>query len=418
MNKSTIGKLLFTLLILIISFSLITPLDDRELGEYALSQVSSDANASNHSGHETFIEVIENIRNQLPEEQPIDYGELRAYGKRNQLDYAAYFKPPQGVLGTVGSRIFPFWIKPGIRSSHVKDRDKRNDLVLRALLRNSQAAIKRGLDLRGGIAFTMEIADSNGSEVEDSASGATPMDKVIEIMSERLNAFGVAETMVRKKGDNAIEIQIPDRTTKQDPGIIEELQKPAKLEFRIVNVNSQAPIAIQEGEEWTDEEGIPYVAMIRSDAVANERPIWVRRLWSADGEIIEEAYPRQDQMGGWEVGLDFTSEGGKIFADLTGDIADSNDPTSGALGRLAIVLDGQLESAPTVKQRIDGGSAVINGNFSYREAKMLSDILNNPLKVSLTIGEKYEISPTLAAGALSSSLNACLLGQCSSLLLW
>ena len=123
----------------------------------------------------------------------------------------------------------------------MKDRDKRNDLVLRALLRNSQAAIKRGLDLRGGIAFTMEIADSNGSEVEDSASGATPMDKVIEIMSERLNAFGVAETMVRKKGDNAIEIQIPDRTTKQDPGIIEELQKPAKLEFRIVNVNSSGP---------------------------------------------------------------------------------------------------------------------------------------------------------------------------------
>ena len=40
---------------------------------------------------------------------------------------------------------------------------------------------------------------------------------------------------------------------------------------------------------------------------------------------------------------------------------------------------------------------------------MLSDILNNPLKVSLSIGEQYEVSPTLAAGALSS-LNACLLG--------
>ena len=76
-------------------------------------------------------------------------------------------------------------------------------------------------------------------------------------MSERLNAFGVAETMVRKKGDNAIEIQIPDRTTKQDPGIIEELQKPAKLEFRIVNVNSQAPIAIQEGEEFILPPSIP-----------------------------------------------------------------------------------------------------------------------------------------------------------------
>lgn len=410
MNKTTTWKLLFTFLIILISFSLVTPFEDQELGEYALSQVSSEANASNHAGHENFAQVIDNLRNQLTEDQSIDYGALRAYGKRNRLDYASFFTPPDGVLGTVGSRLFPFWIKPGIRSNHVKDRDKRNDLVLRTLLKNSQAAIKRGLDLRGGIAFTMEIADVNESEISSSPSDTTPMDKVIEIMSERLNAFGVAETLVRKKGDRAIEIQIPDRTTKQDPGMIEELQKPAKLEFRIVNVNVNAPVPLQEGEEWTDDDGIPYVAMLRSDAIANERPIWVRRLWSADGEIIEEAGPRQDQMGGWEVGLDFTSDGGKVFADLTGEIANSNDPTSGALGRLAIVLDGQLESAPTVKQRIDGGSAVINGNFSYREAKMLSDILNNPLKVSLNIGEKYEVSPTLAAGALSSSINACLLG--------
>ena len=150
---------------------------------------------------------------------------------------------------------------------------------------------------------------------------------------------------------------------------------------------------------------------IRDSAQPNERPIWVRRLWSADGEIISEAYPRQDQMGGWEVGLDFTTEGGKLFGDLTGQIAQMSDLTTGMPGRLAIVLDGKLESAPTVKERIGGGSAVITGNFSFREAKMLSDILNNPLKVSLSIGEQYEVSPTLAAGALSSSVNACLLGS-------
>ena len=37
---------------------------------------------------------------------------------------------------------------------------------------------------------------------------------------------------------------------------------------------------------------------------------------------------------------------------------------------MAIVLDGQLESAPSVRQKIDGGSAVIEGNFNQREAKM------------------------------------------------
>jgi SecD/SecF fusion protein len=410
MNRSNTWKLIFTALITAISITLILPFEDRELGEYALSQVTSDANASNHAGHENFSEVINNLRIQLPDDQPIDYSALRDYGKRNRLDYAAFFQPPTGILGTVGARLVPFLVKPGIRSFHIKDRDKRNDLVLRTLLKKSQAAIKRGLDLRGGIAFTMEASDLNISADLDQASGASPMDKVVEIMSERLNAFGVAETVVRKKGDRAIEVQIPDLTTKQDPGIINELQKPAKLEVRIVNTNSEAPVPVQEGEEWTDEEGIPYVALLRSDAQPNERPIWVRRLWSADGEIIAEAYPRQDQMGGWEVGLDFTPEGGNAFAELTGKIAEMTDLATGMPGRLAIVLDGQLESAPTVKERIGGGSAVITGNFSFREAKMLSDILNNPLKVSLTIGEQYEVSPTLAAGALSSSINACLLG--------
>jgi len=408
MNKTQVWKLLFVVLIIFISFGLISPFEDRELGEYAQSQATSEANSSNHIGYESFDEVIDTLRRQLPDDQSIDFRALRDFGTSNQLDYSAYFEAPQGVLGTVASRLAPVLVKPGIRASHIKDREKRNELVLRSLLRGSQAAIKRGLDLRGGIAFTMEVTDLNESDTS-LAGGASPMDKVVEIMSDRLNAFGVAETLVRKKGDNAIEIQIPDRTTKQDPGMVEDLQKPAKLEFRIVNVDSNAPPA-QTGEEWTDDEGIPYVAMLRSDAEPNERAIWVRRLWSADGEIIEKAYPRQDQMGGWEVGLDFTSEGAQIFADLTGQVAEMSDPVTGQPGRMAIVLDGQLESAPSVRQKIDGGSAVIEGNFNQREAKMLSDILNNPLKVSLKIGEKYEVSPTLASGALSSSLQACILG--------
>ena len=243
MNKNQVWKLFFVLLIIFISLGLISPFEDRELGEYALDQVTSDANGSNHVGYEAFDEVIETLRRQLPDEQPIDFRSLRDFGTTNQLDYSAYFKSPQGVFGTVASRLAPALVKPGIRANHIKDREKRNELVLRSLLRGSQAAIKKGLDLRGGIAFTMEVTDLNESETS-LAGGASPMDKVVEIMSDRLNAFGVAETLVRKKGDNAIEIQIPDRTTKQDPGMVEDLQKPAKLEFRIVNVDSTIRIHI------------------------------------------------------------------------------------------------------------------------------------------------------------------------------
>ena len=102
MNRSNTWKLFFTALLIAVSISLILPFEDRVLGDYALSQVTSDANASNHAGHEKFSEVIDNLRLQLPEDQPIDYASLRDYGKRNRLDYAAYFEAPSGIIGTVG----------------------------------------------------------------------------------------------------------------------------------------------------------------------------------------------------------------------------------------------------------------------------------------------------------------------------
>ena len=77
MNKNQVWKLFFVLLILLISFGLISPFEDRELGEYALSQVTSDANASNHVGYETFEEVIDTLRQQMPEGQNIDFGTSR-----------------------------------------------------------------------------------------------------------------------------------------------------------------------------------------------------------------------------------------------------------------------------------------------------------------------------------------------------
>ena len=108
MNKSTTWKLIFTALIVVISFTLIQPFEDQELGGYALSQVSSEANSSNHTGHENFAEVIDNLRNQLPEDQPIDYGALRSYGKRNRLDYAAFLVPRKAFLEQWVQEFFHF----------------------------------------------------------------------------------------------------------------------------------------------------------------------------------------------------------------------------------------------------------------------------------------------------------------------
>ena len=409
MPKNVFWKFLPTAFLVLVSLALITPFDDQDLGDYALSESTSDANATLYPNHLTFEKVLNEIKEGLGEDEKVDFKSLKDFATQNRLDYAEYYKPPTGVLGTVASRLLPFVVKPGIRASYEQDREKRNDIILRALLKNSQASIRKGLDLRGGVAFTLEIQPSeqeSNATTSDSNGDSSAMDKVVEIMSERLNAFGVAETIVRKKGETTIEVQIPDRTTKQNPEMIEELQRPARLAFHMVSVDTKAPVNPLEGDEWVNDDGTPFVALRNNARV--EEVAWVTRYPQADGDILDKAAPRQDQSGGWYVALDFTSEGGQEFGNLTGEIANSN--TAGSIGRLAVVLDGVLESAPTVKKRIDGGSAVIEGSFTRRESKMLSDILNNPLKVSLAIGEKYEVSPTLAEDAMDSSKKACLLG--------
>jgi SecD/SecF fusion protein len=106
-----------------------------------------------------------------------------------------------------------------------------------------------------------------------------------------------------------------------------------------------------------------------------------------------------------EVILEFTKEGRARFADVTRLIAEGGQ-RSGQLGRLAIVLDGKLYSAPTVREEINSDSAQITGSFTDREAINLANVLNNPLDVELVVKEQYEVGPTLAADAVISAKNA------------
>jgi SecD/SecF fusion protein len=106
--------------------------------------------------------------------------------------------------------------------------------------------------------------------------------------------------------------------------------------------------------------------------------------------------------------MDFTSEGRRQFAEVTGQIAASN--TNRTIGRLAIVLDGKLVSSPTVRERINSDSARITGSFTQREAFELANALNNPLAVELEVAEMYEVGPTLAKDARNASIRAGLYG--------
>ncbi len=108
------------------------------------------------------------------------------------------------------------------------------------------------------------------------------------------------------------------------------------------------------------------------------------------------------QTGDVQVGLEFDGEGGDLFADIT-------ERNIGQ--QVAIFLDGSIISAPRVDQRISGGQAVIHGNFTLDEAKLLTQRLNAgalPLPVELV--SQSTVGPTLGRVSLEKSLKAAMIG--------
>jgi SecD/SecF fusion protein len=224
---------------------------------------------------------------------------------------------------------------------------------------------------------------------------AEQLEDAISIMGERLDGSGVAEPIIRPRGENAIEIQMPGASTKENPEIIDIIKKPARLEFRTVHPSlepdrtptNQYPVGYEVLAEEIED---------RSNGEVYERRMFVKRIPEATGEIVEDAFASQTPTGGFQVNLVMTADGAKVFRTVTEKL----------LGQpLAIVLDGKLYSAPTV-QGVLSKNAQITGNYSQREAFDLANVLNNPLAVELRVDEMYEVGPSMAAGARDSSLNA------------
>jgi preprotein translocase subunit SecD len=84
------------------------------------------------------------------------------------------------------------------------------------------------------------------------------------------------------------------------------------------------------------------------------------------GDDINDSYVSRNEFGKYEIMIFFNEKGTAEFADLTG---------ANVGRRLAIVIDGQLYSAPVLRTKIDGGTAVITGSFSLEEARRVSAAL-------------------------------------------
>ncbi len=265
-----------------------------------------------------------------------------------------------------------------------------------------------GLDLKGGTHLLMEI------EVDKLTKDQTLKDalgQAIEVIRNRVDQFGVGETLIARQGDRYIVVQLPGISDSKAAKDL--IGKTALLEFRMVDSSEPSRKALQKIAElgstpFVEGKVKPEVAKLvpENDVLLPGREdtfYLVGKEIPLTGAHLRDARVRTGGDYGLPV-VDFKldDEGGKTFGALTGANIGKN---------LAIVLDSVVYSAPVIKSRIGGGSGFIEGNFKMDDARALAVVLRaGALPAPVKIIEERTVGPTLGEDSIRSGLRGCVAG--------
>jgi preprotein translocase subunit SecD len=229
--------------------------------------------------------------------------------------------------------------------------------------------------------------------------------QALQTIERRVNELGVAEPIVALHGTAADQILV------QLPGVTdvarakEIIRSTAMLELKIVE---SGPAASREellkahgGQIPADMEIVPGVSPDTEGGRAETVYYLVRRIAAVTGRDLRSARPTLDENNQPAVGFSLNREGSRKFGAVTG----------ANIGRqLAIILDGRVQSAPTIEGRItDEGR--IYGSFTSQEAADLSLVLRSgALPASLTYLEERTVGPTLGRDSIRAGVYASITG--------
>ena len=390
-SSGIVWKLVVTALVLAWAAASMFPIKDTPFEDYIQNRATSHQEEFTKKILPAAQARVDKAAKNNPEKSPTLYIALRDYANANDVDLAKYFAD--------------------INVSDIKVLKKKNDILLKELYRQSKGALKKGLDLQGGVSFTLEIDDKKIESDEFARKGQ--LDDVLTVMNNRINGLGVTEPTIRIMGGNSIEVQMPGVSLKDNPEAIEELSRPAKLEFRKVHrfkkpsSNKPSVSEIPAGYE------VLLMETERGGKIVEE-PFYVRIRPEASGNIIKKAMPAMEDTNRFSVSMEFTSDGSKVFERITRTILEE-DKQTGVKQPLAIVLDGRLMSAPNI-QSVISDRGQITGNFTRREAIELANALNNPLSVGLKRTSLNEVGPSLAETAKDKSFTAAAVGTALTVL--
>jgi preprotein translocase subunit SecD len=220
----------------------------------------------------------------------------------------------------------------------------------------------------------------------------------LETIRNRVDQFGVAEPSIQQQGENRILVQLPGV---QDPARAKALiGKTALLEFKMVDERTDPETALKTGPP----PGTEILYQRRVDKETREErkvPFLVQKRAAITGRDVSTARVSIDQNTSEPyVSVDFNAAGARAFSELT-------DANVGK--RLAIVLDGNVHSAPQIRERIPSGRAQITGGFTTDEATDLAIVLRaGALPAPVQVLEERTVGPSLGADSIRQGIVAIL----------
>lgn len=227
--------------------------------------------------------------------------------------------------------------------------------------------ISKGLDLVGGSSITFKAIPEEGADVNMDEA----VEKAINIMRKRLDGMNQNEATVSKVGSDSIRIEIPGVTNPEDA--VKTLGSTAKLVFQDSDGN-----VVVEGKDVKSAQAI--YGQLNQNSVGSE----------------------------WYVSLEFNEAARASFADATERMAAKK---ADGTNYIAIKLDEETISRPSVEQRIDDTNCVISGSFDEAGAKELATLISSgQLPVAFEEKELRSVGASLGSDALRSSLVAGLIG--------
>lgn len=300
----------------------------------------------------------------------------------------------------------------GSKGKKVSNKDRRNVWLLIlttalvvasvVLFTPPSQKINQGLDIQGGLSVVLTAHSNDGEPVT-----AEDMEKSRAIIENRVNALGASEAVVQIQGNDQILVQIPGLSDTEEA--LATIGRTGQLEFARLDSFTDETVRndIEMGNYGsegviTDEFGNQFPSG-ETQHLRIEPGTYTPIVTGA--EITNVNIGRESETSTYyAVDIALNSKGASAFAAATKELA----PTH---GKIVIILDNEVQSAPAVQSEIPDGRVQITGHYSLSEAQGLQTILESgSLPISFEYAQSQVVGPTLGQNALVSGVIVALIG--------